>query len=417
MAINAASSAATSAAFGSNAYIVNKIKKQKEEAAKKAAAVNRAQAEARKAAAQKQKSLTSKNTGTKKTTDQTSQTQTQTPYTAQTLDISKISYQAVAVLTNGDAVHLEEVATNIAWEENENELATRLNLTIRDVDLGNGKGRLATKLSLCTAVYLYYDIGNGQEEAFRGTIWEWKHSQIHDDEIVITAYDLLYYLQKSEDYGMFSAGQSTKAVCQSVLSNWGVPLSRYDAPSMTHEKLALKTKKVSAILTEVLDMARFNVGMRYFIRSTKGNCEIIGPGTNDTIWTFSAETNLITSSDQYSMTNIITKIVIMGKEDKDGEQRPPVEAIEYGKTEYGTIQKIMSLGSKTLETAQAEAKQTIAKNGTPTRKLHLVSPDFPVVRKGDRIRVVTDNVNGYFCVLTVSHNATNQQMQMEVEPI
>ncbi len=343
----------------------------------------------------------------------------QKPPNPVTIDISNIKYSVIAMLTSGKEVYLDKVATNIAWEENENELATRLNLTVRDVAIPSeaGGGRLATKLALCTAIYVFADYGSGKKEVFRGTIWEWSHSQVHDDEIVITAYDPLFYLQKSEDYALYSAGKSTKDICTEVLSNWGVPLGTFNAPSITHEKLVLKTKKISAILTEVLDKAKQKLGAGYVIRSTKGKCEILGMGQNDDIWTFSVDKNLMSVSDKYSMTNLITKVVILGKEDKDGAKRPPVEATEYGDTKYGTIQKIMTLGSKKLEDAKEEAKQVIAEKGKPERKMQLISPDFPEIRKGDRIRVVTDNVDGYFFVLSVGHNATTQQMQMEVEPV
>lgn len=43
------------------------------------------------------------------------------------VDLSKISYYLIAVLSDGRQVHLENVAENIAWEENEKELAVRLN--------------------------------------------------------------------------------------------------------------------------------------------------------------------------------------------------------------------------------------------------------------------------------------------------
>ena len=339
-----------------------------------------------------------------------------------TIDISNINYSVIVMLTTGKEIYLDKVATNIAWEENESELATRLNLTVRDVEITEEMGatkkvkRLAQALALCTAVYVFADYGKGKKEVFRGTIWEWGHSQVHDDEIVITAYDPLFYLQKSEDYALYSAGKSTKDICKEILSNWGVPLGKFNAPSITHEKLALKTKKISAILTEVLDKAKLKLGAGYVIRSTKGKCEILGMGQNETIWTFGADTNLMSVQDKYSMTNLITKVVILGKEDKDGAKRPPVEATEYGDKKYGTIQKIMTLGSKELADAKEEAKQVIKEKGKPERKMQLISPDFPEIRKGDRIRVLTDNVKGYFFVLSVSHNATTQQMQMEVEP-
>lgn len=334
-----------------------------------------------------------------------------------TVDISKIEYNAVAVLSTGGQINLDTIATNIAWEENESELAVRLNLTIRDID--NNGTRLATQIALCTAIILYYRDSQSTEwkEAFRGTVWEWNHSQVHDDEIVITAYDMLYYLQKSDDYGFFETGQSTQGIVQSIMSKWGIPVGVWSAPSITHEKEVLKTKKISAMMTEILQKASDVTGVRAFIRAREGRCDVIKPGTNTDIWTFSASTNLISASDRYSMTGLVTRVTILGKDDTDGAQRPPIVATQEGNTQYGTLQKILSIGSSTVEEMQTEAASIIKKDGKPSRKISLLSPDFPRIRKGDRIRLITDNVDDYFIVLSVSHNATNQQMQMEVEEL
>ena len=330
-------------------------------------------------------------------------------------DISRIKYNVVAILSSGNQINLDEVATNIAWEENESELATRLNITIRDVEV-NGK-RLASQIALCTAVLLYYDDGDGYKEAFRGTVWEWSHSGVKDDEIIITAYDMLFYLQKSEDYGFYPAGKTTQQICHSILNDWGVPIGVYSAPSINHEKEVLKSKKISALLTEILKKAELMTGARGIIRANQGKCDIIKFGTNSEIWTFSADTNLMSVSDKYSMTDLITRVTILGKEDTDGESRPPVFAVRDGQTQYGTLQKIISIGSATEEAATQDAENTLKESGKPKRRITLIAPDFPRIRKGDRIRLVTDMVDGYFFVMTISHNATNQQMQMEVEQL
>lgn len=327
------------------------------------------------------------------------------------LDISRIKYSVIAMLTNGKEVYLDKVATNIAWEENESELATRLNLTVRDVPIDGT--RLSLLLDLGSQVYVFADYGTGMKEVFRGTFWEWKHSDVHDDEVVLTAYDALYYLQKSDHYALYPAGKTTEEVCKDILESWSVPFV-FNAPSIVHEKLALKTKKISAMLTEVLDKAYLRLGVKYVIRATKGVCEILGVGQNETIWTFSSDSNIITAEDKWSMSNMVTKVVIIGKDDTNGANKPPVEAVVSGRTEYGTLQKIMSLGSKTVDEAQTEANQTLAQKSWPERKLKLIAPDFPEIRKGDRIRVVTSILNRYFFVMSISHNATTQQMQMEV---
>lgn len=330
------------------------------------------------------------------------------------VDLSKIKYNVVAVLSGGGQVNLENVAENIAWEENEKELAVRLNITIRDVK--NGGGRIAQQLALCTALVLYYDTGSGPQEAFRGTIWEWGHSQVNDDEIIITAYDMLFYLQKSEDYKYYEAGKSTKAIIGDILGSWSVPMGDYSGPSVTHEKVVYKSQAVSSMLTAALDEAVKKTGKKGIIRAKQGKCEIVKQGTNSEIWTFAATTNLLMASDKYSMTDLVTRVKIFGKEDKDGTKRPPVVAVENGATNYGTLQKVLMVGSSTVDEAKAEAASILSDKGKPKRTLTLRSPDMPCIRKGDRIRAILDNIDGYFFVLSVSHNATTMQMQMEVEP-
>lgn len=330
------------------------------------------------------------------------------------VDLSRINYNVVAVLSGGGQVNLENVAQNIAWEENEKELATRLNITIRDT--ANDGARIASKLALCTAVVLYYDIGSGPQEVFRGTIWEWSHSQVHDDEIIITAYDMLFYLQKSEDYKFYEAGKSTKAIISDILGSWSVPMGDYTGPSVTHQKVVYKAKPVSAMMTEALDEAVKKTGKKGIIRAKQGKCEIVKQGTNAEIWTFSATSNLMMARDSFSMTDLVTRVKIFGKEDKDGAKRPPVVATENGATNYGTLQKVILVGSSTVEEAKAEAASVLADKGMPKRTLMLQSFDCPWIRKGDRIRAILDNIDGYFFVISVSHNATTMQMQMEVKP-
>lgn len=329
------------------------------------------------------------------------------------VDLTQIKYYVTAVLSSGAKIHLEEVAENIAWEENEKELAARLNLTIRDIPYEGG--RISKQLALCTAVYLYYDDGDGKKEAFRGTIWEWEHSQIHDDEVIVTCYDLLYYLQKSSDNKYWAKGKKTKAICEDILKSWKVTLGTFSGPTITHEKVLYKNKTVAAMLTETLEEARKKTGTKGIIRATKGKCEILSQGTNEDIWDFTAKANFISTKYKYSMVNLVTRVVIVGKDDKKG--RPKVEATINGETKYGVLQQIKSRGSTKLAEAKKEAKEIIKENGKPTKTIILQAPDFPRIRKGDRIHVTADRLKGYFYVKGVSHNATSMIMQMEVEPV
>lgn len=331
---------------------------------------------------------------------------------SKTIDLSSIRYFVTAVLSDGRSVTLEKIAENIAWEDNEKELAVRLNLTLRDVPCEGT--RLAKLLALCTIIYVHADWGEGKKEIFRGTVWEWQHSRMNDDQIILTIYDLLYYLQKSSDNKYYPKGKGTKYVVDDILKSWKVTMGTYTGPDVTHEKLLYKNKSVSSMLTETLKDAEDKGGAKAVIRAEEGVVNILAEGENEDIFTFTADTNLIQTADKFSMTELVTRIVIVGKDDKEG--RPKVEATIDGKTEYGILQAIQSMGSGKLADAKKAANKTMKEKGEPTRTITFQAPDFPPIRKGDRIYGKTDQLQGFFIVKGISHNATSKTMQMEVKP-
>jgi len=88
--------------------------------------------------------------------------------TTKTFDPTTVRYYVTAILSDGRLLHLENVAENIAWEENESELAMRLNLTLRDIEFEGS--RLSKQLKLCTIMYLYakWEGRSSRKELFRG---------------------------------------------------------------------------------------------------------------------------------------------------------------------------------------------------------------------------------------------------------
>lgn len=332
-----------------------------------------------------------------------------------TIDLSQISYQLVAVMKDGGKINLEGVAENIAWEENENELATRLNLTLRDVKMADG-GRLAAKLALCTVVYLFATWGGQQREIFRGTIWEWEHAQMHEEKIVVTCYDLLYYAQKSKDNRYYAKNTKTKTVIQSIFKAWKIEMGEYSGPNVKHKKLLYKNQTVAAMLTETLEDAEdISDGEKGFIRAREGKADVLKRGTNADIFAFHSGQNVITSSDKYSMTDLVTKVVVTGKDDKKG--RPKTVSTLKGKTEYGILQEFHSKGDASLKEAKKAAQKILDDRGKPKRTTSVSAPELPAVRKGDRVYIKTDSMDGYFYVKGISHSATDAQMKMEVEPL
>lgn len=329
---------------------------------------------------------------------------------ATVIDLAKTKYTVKAVLSDGSSFDLRGVLENTAWEDNKNELAVRLNLTLRDVQV-NGK-RLSEALPLCTAFYLYSDWGQGEKEIFRGTEWTWQNSRTDGDQIILTCYDLLYYLQKSQDNKYYAKGKTTKHIVNDILTSWNVKLGEYTAPDLTHEKTLYKNKAVSAMLTETLKTAEDLGGGKSVLIAEAGKVNVYKEGYNSEIYSFTADTNLVKVQDTYSMTDLVTRVQITGKEDSEG--RPSVKATVNGSTEYGILQSLQSIGSGSLADAKKAAEKTLKEYGKPKRTILLQAPDFPPIRKGHRIYVKLDRMDGYFIVEGVSHNATSMMMQMEV---
>lgn len=332
-----------------------------------------------------------------------------------TVDLYDITYQVVAALQSGEKLHLEQAAENIAWEENKGELAVRLNLTLRDMKTDKGK-MLSTSLALCTGIHVYATWSGKKTEVFRGTIWQHDSSPIDDEQIVITAYDRLYYLQKHKDNLYFAKGTRTRSIATELLKPHSIPLGRYTGADIAHEKLAYKGKTLGSMMAETLALADENTKTRKtIIRMREGKAEIIKQGENNPIYGFNLGENLMAVRQTYSMVDLVTKVIVTGKEEK--ETKPPVEATLNGALEYGLLQEIHSKGDATLEEAKNAAQKILNERGKPNRITSVRAPEFPGIRKGDRIHINAGRINGYFYVMGVSHNATTAQMQMEVEPV
>ena len=88
------------------------------------------------------------------------------------IDIAKIKYNLVAVLPNGARVYPQIATSTVTTEENDGELAVRLEADFHNAKTSDGK-RLHQHLPLGGRLYLYSDWGAGSKEVFRGTIFNW----------------------------------------------------------------------------------------------------------------------------------------------------------------------------------------------------------------------------------------------------
>ncbi|WHH58315.1 hypothetical protein [Petroclostridium sp. X23] len=328
------------------------------------------------------------------------------------IDIRRITYQTAILTADGQALDANELLQSLSWEDNPGELAQRANLAFKNQAYGS------TWLSAIAVpgaqFFIYADWGQGSKEIFQGPIWNYNYDSSTKKELTNMAYDNLIYHQKSKDYRWYAAGTSSKTMLMDIFNEWGIPVGKYEGPDVPMGKKVFKGKYIADMVMEILDDARKKGAGKFIARSVQGKAQIIPRGSNTDVYVFEAGENVVMTGHSMDLDDLITRVKIIGKEDKD--ERAPVEAVMDGKTEFGILQDVVQRNQDdTLVAAKASAQAILEERGTPKITRKLQSPDLPFLRKGDKISVSAGSLSGYFYVKGVQHDATNQIMTMEVE--
>jgi hypothetical protein len=255
------------------------------------------------------------------------------------------------------------------------------------------------------------DWGLGEKPVMTGFVWDWEYTSALKKDLALVVCDPLIRLQKSDDRKYYSAGMSTEALVGDILSRWNIPYD-YQWRSVTHPKMALKTQTVGAMITEILKDAQNKTGDKYVLNYQENKLHILPRGYNEDVYVFTPQ-NTVSTSHKRSMDDMITKVTIIGKEDKAG--RAPIEATLTGNAEFGVLQKIIQRDKDTsLSDVRAEGQTLLKEHGQPKETIRVSAPDIPYLRRGWKIRMRAGDLDRYYHVLGVSHNATAVAMQLEV---
>jgi len=263
-------------------------------------------------------------------------------------------------------------------------------------------------------VFVYADDGEKKDEVFRGFVWTVNYQSSTRKLLSLTCYDNLIYFQESEDNRYFPAGKSSSSITAALCADWGVK-QEYTYSSITHGKLALKGSLSDIILTQILEEVKKQTGKKFVVRSEKDVIKIMSAGQNSDVYEFKSKVNVIDTSSETTMDGMITKVVIMGEADKDGQSK--VEATVGGDSAtYGTLQKIQTKNSTTeLADAKAEAEQTIKEKGKPAQTFEIEALDIPWVKLGDKVKVEAGNLLGEFIITGLTHSITDTEKTMTLE--
>lgn len=312
-------------------------------------------------------------------------------------------------------IDLTPFLRRLSWEENDGELAVRLEAEIQQVQLQGG-GWLSSQVQLGGQVFLLADWGSGMQEVFRGTMFAWYYRTDPLGHFTITAYDQLIYLTKSKDDRYYKAGTTVKAIIQDIAGAWGIPLGNVQGPDMTLAKQVFRGETLADMISSVLEQAKKLGAGKWLVRSKQGKIDIIRPGQNSPVYCFTHDTNVGSIEDQQDIEELVTRVKIVGAEDSEG--RAPVVAQLDGKTEFGVMQEVVYQRQyDNLAAAKSAAQDILKERGQPRKQRRVQATDLPFLRKGDKVYIAAGTIIGYYIVSGVVHDATNRTMTLEVEDV
>lgn len=187
-------------------------------------------------------------------------------------------------------------------------------------------------------------------------------------------------------------------------------------PNVALGKQVFRGETLADMINSVLKEAKAKGSIRWVVRSKQGKIDVIRPGQNTPVYLFSANTNVESIEDRQDIEDLVTRVKIVGAEDKEG--KAPVVATLDGRTEFGVLQEVVYQRQfDNAAAAKAAAQDILKERGQPRRRRKVTAPDLPFLRRGDKVKVEAGTLIGYYIVSSVTHDATNRIMVMEVEDV
>lgn len=331
------------------------------------------------------------------------------------VDPTKYKYMVIIMDEKKQQYDITNFINNVSWEECDGELASRVTFTSKNEK--TIKGRISGLAKPGCWIGLVYNYNGGKlKECYRGKIVEWNPSaKASSQDFRVKSYDVLYDLQESNDHVYFSSGIKTKSAITQLLKKWGIPISTYNGPNVTHGKIVYKNEKNGTCIIKILKEAKRKGGKDAVLRAVKESVSVLSYGSNTTIYHFEETEHLTEVNHKISTVGMVTRVKVIGKENKKGSA--PVEATVDGQTAYGIRQKIYTRGSdETLKEAKRAAKDIIEEDGVPKEDISITLPDMPDVRKGDQIHLKTSSIEaGFYYVIGVRHDIDSMSMTLELK--
>lgn len=155
------------------------------------------------------------------------------------IEVSKVHYDVIAITEKKVQLNITQAVEGLGWEEEEDELAMKITFELYNAKYNGSRLSSLIKIGCVVAIKAYW--GSGKGIVAMGNVTECERSTTKADEVFnVVAYDNLYSMQRSQDNIYFAAGKGTKSALTEVFKNWGITLSSYSGPDVSHAKILYK---------------------------------------------------------------------------------------------------------------------------------------------------------------------------------
>lgn len=286
-------------------------------------------------------------------------------------------------------IDVSEYVCALKWGDMKDELAARAQI---DMHARMGGRELSDLVRLNAPIEVWVS----DTRAFFGTVWD--YTLTDGRGVRMNCYDRMIFLSGSADSAYFSAGFATQRVIESICRRYGVPL-KYTYKSITHGRISYRARNVADQIVSALDAAKSISGAGYYLRM-EGDMLHVGAMGEGGIACAIDRAQALGYTFGRGMDNLITRAVVISGSDSALRVRETIN----GDTTLGLIQAVVDSAGQSISDARAQALKLLRERGTPNETVEIECTDTPTLRRGDRVRIDVDGMEGEYDVLGVMHD-------------
>lgn len=205
---------------------------------------------------------------------------------------------------------ITEYVSAMSWGGSRSEVARKLELKVVNAPLD--KNITPLTIGLADPVYLFED--DGTTELFRGFVVE-REASSTTGTVTYTAYDLLYYLIKSNATYNFSS-KTAEAITQMVCDDMEIPVGNLASTGIS-QKLIVQNVSIYEIIMRAYTQAYQQNGVSYRVTAKKGYLNVEEMGKVVCEIELTEDSNITSSKYKETLANMVNKVRIY-----DGEGNP-----------------------------------------------------------------------------------------------